>query len=480
MEHFESSIDLYRQMAANIPDCSIYVFDHDFDYLLAEGEEVSKLEYASESLVGCNFFDVWPQEVTMTMSPYYLETLKGKRQKLEQTTDSGVFIQHFIPIFDKEKQVVAGMVVSQNISILSEVRLELNARDKELQEKQRLFETVINTVGEGIMVSNQKGDILLSNPAAESLLKMSLQGKKLNEVSNSIKIKNTGTKVELQDEELPFWMALRGARLDGYTTQVEFKNTSGITHIENSARPIKNVNQDVEGAVLVMRDVTARKELEGIVEENLSISTEKSKRLENFMAKLSSNILGPAANLNILYSLLQKCEDAAERETYITKIGEVAKSIQQTASYVGDAVLCYTSAQKEWGIVNFEKAIEAFVIKFQDKLNNQGLTLHCDFEGAYEMAYPTTQFELIISQLLENILQLCTPGNSDVFLKSWKKNDFVGLEIQADFLAQILTDMEQISEKSNHDFEGLVSAKGLIESFGGKMKCEESHIQIVF
>lgn len=480
MDHFESSIDLYRQMAANIPDCSIYVFDHDFDYLLAEGEEVSKLGLASETLVGCNFFDVWPQEVTMTMSPYYLDTLKGKRQKLEQTTEKGVFIQHFIPIFDKDKQVVAGMIVSQNVSILSEVRLELNARDQELKNKQRLFETVINTVGEGIIVSNLKGEILLSNPAAENLLAMPLQDKRLNDVSDNIKIKNIGTKAELQDEELPFWMALRGARLDGYTTQVEFKDSKKITHIENSARPLQNANKEIEGAVLVMRDVTARKELEGIVEENFAITKEKSKRLELFMTKLSFNLLGPAANLNILYSLLDKCKDPVEREAYILKIGEVARTIQTTAANISNSVLTYTSTQKEWTINSFESTIETFVLAHQKELKEKGATLHCDFEKVNEITYPATQLGLIINHLLENILQLCEHKKADVYLKSFKEKEATGLEVQSKSMPVFLKDMEATDEQSVEKYEGIFKAKGLVESLGGKMKFQGEIIQITF
>lgn len=482
MDHFESAFDLYRQMAANIPDCSIYVFNHDFEYLLAEGEEVNKLGVATETLIGCNFFEIWPQEVTMTLSPYYLDTLKGKRQKLEHTTEDGVFIQHFIPIFDINQVVVAGMVVSQNVSILSEVKQELNARDAELRDKQRLFETVINTVGEGIIVSNTKGDVMLSNPAADELFGQPLLGKKLNELSENIVIKYAGSGVELQNEELPFWMALRGARLDGYTTEVDFgRDDSKVTHIENSARPLLNANKEIEGAVLVMRDVSARAELEAIVEENLISEKQKNSRLEHFMTKLSSNLLGPTANLNVLYSLLEKTKDPDEYESYIKKIGEVIKLLQGAVGNISSAMRMYSSTQEEWGVNRFEKAIEDFVAKYYQYLDEKNITLNCDFNKAPEMAYPAKQFDGIISNLLKNILQLCGSDSKEIVLKSFKKHDAVSLRIHSDVIsAEELNGMERLEGKFDSKFSGFKTAKEQVEVLGGRMNISEGQIQIIF
>lgn len=479
MEHFESTFDLYRQMAANIPDCSIYVFDHDFDYLLAEGEEVSKLGVTSESLIGCNFFEVWPQEVTMTMSPYYLETLKGKRQKLEQTTEDGVFIQHFIPIFDKENQVVAGMVVSQNVSILSEVKEELSARDEELKNKQRLFETVINTVGEGIMVSNLKGEILLVNPAAEKLLGMSLENKRLNDISENLVIKKAG-ETELSNEELPFGLALRGARLDGYDTQVEFRNSEKRTHIENSARPLMTGENEVEGAVLVMRDVTSRKELEKILEENLLATKTKSARLEHFVKKLSHNLLGPTANLNILYSLLDKSTKPEEREAYISKIGEVAKLLQKTASQIGNSMLAFTQTQNRWGVNSFESAVEHFVKENYDQLNAKSIAINCDFGDAKAVIYPTQQFKTILTNLLKNVIELCEPSTQEVFLKSFKVEEKVDLTIRAKVLKPFCEETKGLRDVLSKKCEGICTAKEQIEALGGKLKFEGELIQVIF
>ena len=120
-----SEFELYRQMAANIPNCSIYLFNHEYNYLLAEGEEIRNLGLTSEMLAGSNFFEIWPPEITRELAPFYSDTLKGKRQIVERKEGELFFIHHFIPIFNEDGAVGCGMLVSQNISELKSVRKEL-------------------------------------------------------------------------------------------------------------------------------------------------------------------------------------------------------------------------------------------------------------------------------------------------------------------------------------------------------------------
>ena len=292
--------------------------------------------------------------------------------------------------------------------------------------------------------------------------------------------RNISSKAELQKDELPFWMALRGARLDGYNTQVEFEDSDRLVHIENSARPLKGANHEIEGAVLVMRDVSSRVELESIVEENFTAIKHKNTRLEHFLTKLSFNLLGPTSNLNILYSLLERSQDLDERESYINKIGEVAKMLQYTVGNINSAVVAYTASHDEWGVNRFESTVESFVANHYANLKGKGLTFSCNFERAREVAYPAEQFDTIITNLLENILQLCPTGTSEVWLKTFKKNESVGLKIKSNIIDQRFEDLESILVHPSEMFLGFVKAKELVEALGGRVIIGKEQIQIIF
>ena len=476
MEQFESAFDMYRQMAANIPDCSIYIFDHDFDYLLAEGEEVTKLGMESESLIGANFFEVWPQEVTMQLSPYYLDTLKGKRQKLEQQTENGYFIQHFIPVFDANSEVIAGMVVSQNITLLNAVQQKLDSKDQELEAKERLLETVINTVGEGIIAVNDKEEVVLSNPAADKLFGFSLKEKTIGEVREAIDAKITADSSSLSGTQLPIGMALEGAVVDSYTLRLQNRVTHRLVLTESSARPLKDSEGQLKGAVLVMRDVSARKELEALLEENLAALKQKNSRLEQFMTKLSHNLMGPAANLNILFSLLSKAEAGPEKEAIINKIGEVVQVLHRSTGNLREVMESYTSSNEKWGLNNFAHPIISFCAAHSVDLKNKDISIKYNFEAIKEVLYPINQFEGLMKGLLNNLLHH-SEEHSKVRISSFASGKSVGMKIKMKGfkLPENLTE----NRAATHPDEWL-PVRRQIESLGGTINIERKKIYIVF
>lgn len=478
MEHFESAFEMYRQMAANIPDCSIYIFDHDFDYLLAEGEEVTKLGVESGNLIGTNFFEVWPQEVTMTLSPYYLDTLKGKRQKLEQQTENGYFIQHFIPILDSDEEVIAGMVVSQNITLLSTVRRELDTRDQELKDKERLLETVINTVGEGIIATNEQEEVVLSNPAADKLFGFSLRDKTLKEIKEATSTKVAESSDVLSGKELPIGMALDGAVVDGYTLRLESRANRKIIFAESSARPLKDNEGQLKGAVLVMRDVSARKELEALLEENLAALKQRNNRLEHFMTKLSHNLMGPTANLNILFSLLEKSKDAEEREAMVTKIGEVASVLQHSMGNLREVMHSYTSSNEKWGANDLVKPIVTYSARRNGEMLKKRISFEYNFKASREVFYPINQFEDLMRNLLSKLEELCVE-DSKVRFSSFTSGKSVGMKIKIKGFK--LTDNLISSTDANSENGGNWGrVVRQVESLGGTVKVEKKKIYIVF
>lgn len=476
MEQFESAFEMYRQMAANIPDCSIYIFDHDFDYLLAEGEEVTKLGVESGNLIGTNFFEVWPQEVTMTLSPYYLDTLKGKRQKLEQQTENGYFIQHFIPVFDADQEVIAGMVVSQNITLLNTVKQKLNTRDQELEEKERLLEAVINTVGEGIIASNDKEEVVLSNPAADRMFGFSVKEKTLDEIREVIAAKITENSKPLSRAQLPIGMALEGAVIDSYTLRLQNVQTQRTVLTESSARPLKDNEGNLKGAVLVMRDVSARKELEALLEENLAALKQKNVRLEHFMTKLSHNLMGPTANLNILFSLLSRAGDGDERESILTKIGEVAQVLQHSMGNLREVMESYTSSNEKWGYNSFARPIISFCAARNGEMHKRGISFEYNFDAIKEVLYPINQFEDLMKELLLHLEQHCEE-HSKVHFSSFASGKSVGMKIN---LKGFKLPEDLTEERSETSMKGLVSVRKQIESLGGTMNTERKKIYIVF
>lgn len=478
MSHFDSDIELYRQMAANIPDCSIYIFDEDYDYLLAEGEELSKNGLTSEMLIGSNFFEVWPQEVSMTLAPYYQDTLKGIRQKLEKQFDNGYFIQHYIPLKGEDGTVKAGMVVSQNISELTESRQMISDKDRQLREKQKLLEAVVSTLSEGILVSNKQGEVLLSNPAMKRLLDVEITNNRLQSIADQLLIKNTAQAGEINNSEMPLTIALNGGSLDGYVTFVENKKTGSRSFIESSSRPIRNEKGDVEAGLLVMRNISHRKELEELVGENISTLKQKNDKLEALLREVSQNLRGPSANLNILLSLLDRGKSATEREMFIGKIKEVGNILQSTVSSLSRAILAYTSVQEDWVINHFSDVVKSFEVEYGPELEEVGVKILSNFKKKDEVIYPPNYLNSIIFNILNNVLMFCnSEDQAEIKVESFIEKKEVLLRIisektRIDFNQISLDNSIIFGRKYDFSFMGFSIAKSHLEALGGKLTIE--------
>src|SRR5690606_16404421 len=113
-------------------------------------------------------------------------------------------------------------------------------------------------------------------------------------------------------------------------------------------------------------------------------------------------------------------------------------------------------------------------------LKEKQVTLVCDFEGEEKMAYPCSQFDFIIGNALDNILQLCAL-QTEVHLQTCKENDLVKLKIVAGNFAELQADWENTSgEKLSQKYEGLAKAKEQVEVLGGKLQVGHQVVQITF
>jgi PAS domain S-box-containing protein len=140
-----------------------------------------------------------------------------------------------------------------------EMALYKNELDNRLRESQEWLAVTLNSIGDGLIATNQRGLVTFMNPVAEALTGWSTgeaQGRPLEDVF-SVKEEKTGRSVRGLTEGL---VALRGnASLTGKLLVT--KNGSTMP-IEANASPIKGVSDSVIGMVLAFRDITQRTKTE--------------------------------------------------------------------------------------------------------------------------------------------------------------------------------------------------------------------------
>ncbi|TGM41946.1 response regulator [Leptospira levettii] len=123
------------------------------------------------------------------------------------------------------------------------------------KSKKEHLETVLHSIGDGVIATDRDGKVIRINPVAEKLTGWSHEdglGHEINEVFNIVNVK-TRKKVENPVEIVLKTNSV--VALANHTVLIS-KNGSEF-QISDSGSPIKDLNGDTKGVVLVFRDITA-------------------------------------------------------------------------------------------------------------------------------------------------------------------------------------------------------------------------------
>ncbi len=138
---------------------------------------------------------------------------------------------------------------------------ELSQINQDLKRQGELLTSVLDSMGEGLLVATPNGSVQIWNAEAEKLLGAQPEDASLEAWSEACESFHQDGITPVEDGELPIQQALAGVSV---ATELLLKTTDkpdGLW-LSWSARPLAAAGQRSRGAVAVFRDVTRRKEAE--------------------------------------------------------------------------------------------------------------------------------------------------------------------------------------------------------------------------
>jgi PAS domain S-box-containing protein len=265
-EALRHSEQRYRVLAHNFPNGSMFLFDRDLRYLVADGICLQSLGFSSNQIEGRTLWEFFPETDARMLEPYYHAVLAGTSSVFETSFSfiAGKIYQIYcLPITDEHGNITGGMMMTQNIT-------ERKRIEHQLQESEALFRSLFEQAALGIAFStstrhlfqvNQKFCDILGYPAAE------LKTLTFRELTHPDDLKASRVLMEQLDrgERSNFSLEKRYIRKDG---SVIWANTT----------------------VSVIRDVSGVPKLHAILIEDISHRKQLELALQISQAKLS-NIL---------------------------------------------------------------------------------------------------------------------------------------------------------------------------------------------
>ncbi len=175
------------------------------------------------------------------------------------------------------------------------------AAEQRLQNQSALLEAILGHIGDGVLVADRFGKLLLVNEAADRLCGFAVE-REAGQRARTMGLYHPDRRTPLQEDELPSCRAARGESVDDMEIYV-----SNGAHPEGrwllcNARPVSIDGGDPVAGVVVMRDNTLRKNAEEAMRTAKEAAESANRTKSEFLANVSHELRTP---LNGILGMLQ-------------------------------------------------------------------------------------------------------------------------------------------------------------------------------
>ncbi len=316
----------YRILARHFPNGTVFLFDRDLRYLVAGGTGLASLGITPEMLEGYTIWECLPPDLCAIAESIYRSILDGTAPpEIEQIYNERTYRTILEPIRDARNMIVAGMIISLDITAQKQIEADLEQRVRErtielvaanrmlaqqIAERERAdtqihFQaSLLDTIGQAVIVFDCDGSIIYWNNYATRLL-----GWMSDEVIGH-DIMSFSSIVQPQDRVKAFAQKM----FDGNIHSEEFiaiARDRRTFPIQITVSPITDHTNRITGIISISMDISERKQAEAALARTYAYIDHLNEQLER------SNLL-----LRTLLDHLQSGLGLVDQAGYVLAINQ--------------------------------------------------------------------------------------------------------------------------------------------------------------
>lgn len=386
-----SSILEYFRTFLDTIECVIIFLDKEAHIISVNKTLIRILGYTEKEIINKHIKSIWDdfkdEILNNTEKMTIFETTYLKNKKGEK-----------IPFFMALSKII---LENNQFFILTGQNLEdIYALYRKIQEERERLLVTLKSIGDAVIVTDDKGKVILINNMAEKLTGWKEEeaiGRKIDDI---FKIMNDKTKKLYEN---PVNKVLKTGKIVSLESDtILLKKDGEEVYIGDSAAPIKDIQGKIIGVVLVFRDITKEKLL-----QNEIIKTEKLKSISllaggiahdfnNILAAILGNlelanfsldpnnktkkyVINAQKAINLATNLTKQLLTFAKGGEPIKELASLKDIVKDSASFVlvGSNIRCYFDIEEDLWPVEVDKGqisqvIQNIVINARQAMPNGG------------------------------------------------------------------------------------------------------------
>ena len=169
----------------------------------------------------------------------------------------GVYISvNARPLRDEAGEMKGGIIVLRDVTKMKKTESELRQTILSLQNQTQFMETILNSISDGVVVADEKGNFTHFNPSAERIVGIGSTDTSPDQWSDQYGIFFPDRETLVPTEEVPLVRALRGQSTDEMNVFIRNPEVPEGVYLSVSGRPLRDDDGEAKGGVVVFRDVT--------------------------------------------------------------------------------------------------------------------------------------------------------------------------------------------------------------------------------
>jgi signal transduction histidine kinase/ActR/RegA family two-component response regulator len=368
---------------------------------------------------------------------------------------------------------------------------ELAASKLALERQTRILQSILDNMGDGVVVADTNGKFLVFNPAARQVLGSRSFAGDPGRWSEHYGLFLSDCVTLYPDDDLPFVRAIRGESVDNAELFVKPAGAREGRWTSVTARPLRtdeaSGDGDIAGGIMVLRDITAAKRNAEALEQAKREAEDANQAKSEFLSRMSHELRTP---LNSILGFAQLLELAELTDQDRDNVEHILKGGYHLLDLINEIL---DLARIEAGRlslspepVRLREAVKDAVDLVRPLAAEREINLSPEtaIRADYHVRADRQRLKQVLLNLLSNAIKYNRAGGSVVFSCALTPENRLRFEIadsgagiSADGLKRIFRPFERLTADQTDvggSGLGLALCRRLIEAMGGTIGVEST------